>query len=459
MAQQVRTTPALMKAFMRSEAGQPLRRRLAFGEALEVIDPRSRQDRLLLLIGLRGSGKTTLMAQLHQELLNIGVDESRMAYVQLDESKAVIGAGVLEIAESFSRSIMDDLILPTQPAVLFLDEVHYDSDWSVGLKVIYDKMPGLAVIASGSSALQMTSAGDLSRRGRQLLIGPLGLREYTAFSGGGEPSASILDKTMLFGQSDAASAYRLLQSARSTYKRISRSMISNYLVRGSLPIGLRGIPLKEVMAAHRRIMEKVVFRDLPAIYGFDNDTCIRLSQMLYLLAGSDRISYEKIGRTVGLSKRSVNLGIVGLVAAGILLAVPVSENAYASRRATPRYKFAAPALRAACLDVMGELVSSSNVLGQLLEDAVAEHLHRSVLAGSISGFTSNPDPGSPDFQVRCLDGTRVDIEVGWGWKDQKQVVGHRQDKVKFSLVTSDRGPELAGTTLFVPIEAFLSFGD
>ena len=63
--------------------------------------------------------------------------------------------------------------------LLCIDEVHKYPDWSSHIKAIYDDIPNLKIIFSGSSILQMSKQkGDLSRRAIVYQLGGLSFREY-----------------------------------------------------------------------------------------------------------------------------------------------------------------------------------------------------------------------------------------------------------------------------------------
>ena len=129
--------------------------------------------RLIEIFGARGVGKTTLMLQKAKELSKKGAE--KVLYTSLDDP-FFFNHSILEIADDFQKY---------GGAFLFLDEVHkYPSkhpgyDWSAEIKVIYDKFPGLKIIYSGSSVLQLFKGhGDLSRRKCSYNLPGLSLREY-----------------------------------------------------------------------------------------------------------------------------------------------------------------------------------------------------------------------------------------------------------------------------------------
>ena len=108
--------------------------------------------RLIGIRGARGVGKTTLLLQHIKR--NFQQDE-RTLYVSLDN-----------IYFSDNRLYdFADRFVKRGGTRLYLDEVHKYPHWSQELKNIYDDMPELQIIFTGSSLLEiLNSRADLSRR-------------------------------------------------------------------------------------------------------------------------------------------------------------------------------------------------------------------------------------------------------------------------------------------------------
>jgi predicted AAA+ superfamily ATPase len=122
------------------------------------------KHRLSIIVGQRGVGKTTTIAQYMR--LRQGV---KSLYVSMD-SFLVGGLSMYEIAEAFEMQ---------GGKLLCFDEIHKYSNWSQELKTIYDTFPTLQVIASGSSALEISKGShDLSRRAHILKMIGMSFREY-----------------------------------------------------------------------------------------------------------------------------------------------------------------------------------------------------------------------------------------------------------------------------------------
>ena len=125
--------------------------------------------RLIAVLGARGVGKTTLLLQ-HIKLFD-NIDES--LYVLADDFY-------------FSEHRLYDLALlfyQQGGRKLYIDEIHKYRNWSVEIKNIYDKLPGLQVVFTGSSILELEQGGaDLSRRKLEYTLHGLSLREYINIS-------------------------------------------------------------------------------------------------------------------------------------------------------------------------------------------------------------------------------------------------------------------------------------
>ena len=109
-------------------------------------------DRLVMIKGARGTGKTTLMLQrMREEMPN----PNKALYLSLDH---------LWFADKSVYDVVEYHVLHGGTH-LFIDEIHYLKDWQRLIKNIYDDFPELSVVYTGSSLLKLeTSGADLSRR-------------------------------------------------------------------------------------------------------------------------------------------------------------------------------------------------------------------------------------------------------------------------------------------------------
>lgn len=127
-------------------------------------------DRLIMIKGARGVGKTTMMKQKCKELGDKGV------YASLDQL----------FFNEYTIVDLADYHYKHGGTHLYLDEVHLypRANWERELKNIYDSYPGLHVVFTGSSLIHLNSKiADLSRRVAVYDLRGLSFREYLNFTG------------------------------------------------------------------------------------------------------------------------------------------------------------------------------------------------------------------------------------------------------------------------------------
>ncbi|MBE6261003.1 MAG: ATP-binding protein [Prevotella sp.] len=130
-------------------------------------------DTMIGIKGPKGSGKSTLLLQHIKESFK-GKDLDKVLYVSLDNLW-------------FSTHDIIDVVdyhYTHGGTHLFIDEIHYYKKWQTLLKNICDDYPGLHVVYTGSSMLQLEkSEGDLSRRLTMYEMRGLSLREFLEYEG------------------------------------------------------------------------------------------------------------------------------------------------------------------------------------------------------------------------------------------------------------------------------------
>jgi predicted AAA+ superfamily ATPase len=115
---------------------------------------------------------------------------------------------------------------------LLIDEIHHYTGWSLELKNIYDTLPELKTVYTGSSLLRLTRGRvDLSRRSVNYTLPGLSLREYI----------NITEKTdfPVFNLSDIIESHPVLaKQIWSTVKPVKK--YNDYIEAGYYPFFLAG---------------------------------------------------------------------------------------------------------------------------------------------------------------------------------------------------------------------------
>ena len=125
-------------------------------------------ERLLMIKGQKGVGKTTLMTQRILQMFG-PTNTTEVLYVSLDN--IYFGTHkLLDFIEQFHAQ---------GGKYLFLDEVHKYNGWSLEVKNAYDEFADLHMVLSGSSLINLSDGeADLSRRCISYTMLGLSFREY-----------------------------------------------------------------------------------------------------------------------------------------------------------------------------------------------------------------------------------------------------------------------------------------
>lgn len=136
----------------------------------------------LVLTGMRRCGKSTVMYQLLEQLVDNGIDRQSILFVNFDEPALEAGRGN-ELIENIYNAFRKKL-WPTGHAYLFLDEIQHVPKWEKWVSARL-KTEDINIIISGSSAQLMGREIATLLTGRNLTfrVYPLSFSEFLQFRG------------------------------------------------------------------------------------------------------------------------------------------------------------------------------------------------------------------------------------------------------------------------------------
>ncbi len=138
-------------------------------------------QRLIVVLGYRGSGKTTLMLQYLSSASEKGI------YLSLDDFYFETHRLVETVQNLYEMGYR----------LFLLDEVHRYLWWSRDLKQLYDDYTDIQLIATGSSILDVSKGNaDLSRRAAVYSLRGFSFREYLSFQNNTELPVLSLDEIL-----------------------------------------------------------------------------------------------------------------------------------------------------------------------------------------------------------------------------------------------------------------------
>ena len=289
------------KAHRINPAYDEMTRRAYFDLLLPLVRERGLR-RAVLLMGPRRVGKTVLMHHVIQHLLGEGVDPRRVGYLSVDHP-IFNGCGLEDLMGYCSEASGVDY--RTEPCFLFFDEVQYLKEWEVHLKTLVDTYPNVKFVASGSAAAALRLKSNESGAGRftDFLLPPLTFHEYLTLLGEGglvRPEGWKVEDLALLNE-----------------------RFVHYLNFGGYPevIFSELIQSDPVRFVKGDIIDKVLLRDLPGLYGIQD-----IQELNYLFTTlafntADEVSLEQLSRSSGVAKNTIKRYIEYLEAAFLLKTV------------------------------------------------------------------------------------------------------------------------------------------
>lgn len=254
-------------------------------------------QRLIGILGARGTGKTTLMLQ----RLKMHFPSNREAlYLSLDRL-VMLNYSLYEMADQFYK---------LGGKILFIDEVHKYPNWAIEIKSIYDDFPSLQIVFSGSSALLLQQAeADLSRRASMYHLHNLSLREFVLFKTGIEIQPVSLDQIM---ENHLSHAIAINQTTRIL------PLFAEYLKAGAYPYYF-----ENPLLFHDRLLatvKTIIESDLMALSPFSYSSIVAMQKILALIAESVpfKPNISELSRKSGVA-RDILLKMIDLLVRADLL--------------------------------------------------------------------------------------------------------------------------------------------
>ncbi len=243
-------------------------------------------QRMIGIKGPRGAGKTTLMLQyLKYDLEN----RDHALYVTADHTW-FYDHTLFDTANDWYKM---------GGKILIIDEVHKYPNWSLELKNIYDGFPGIQVIFSASSALDIyRGEADLSRRVISYSLAGMSFREYLQLTGG----YSFNSITFSDLKDNHLELSRLVADVLHPLPHFKL-----YLKQGYLPIIIEGE--ETYLSKLGQIITTTLDTDLAYIESYNSGTASKVKKLLAVIAEAVpfKPNISAIARKLDLSRDSVYL--------------------------------------------------------------------------------------------------------------------------------------------------------
>jgi len=390
-----------------------------------------KENRFIVMPGLRGVGKTTLLFQLYDYLLNEkSIEQERVLYISTDHLSEYLGGKIIDVADIFIGEVHQKTpVTLDKELFLLIDEAQYDKEWSKIGKILYDQSRKIFMIFTGSSALSLELNVDAARRSKKEPIFPLSFSEYLLLKQGIYPpkgtSASI--RKMIFNGDieDASKKENELMRKLLKLDRPVEKELENYLCCGGFPFGIQLNNL-DIHEKTFSILDRVIEKDVSLIRSFRSETRSSIFRILMFLAlqKPGETSEGKLANDIGISSALVKSILSILEKTHLIFHIkPYSGSARTSVRKAWKYYFLSPSIKTSINFELGKYnPKKREFIGELVENMVASYFFKSKETMNVpDGIFYSPGKEGVDFLLSDIMGKIIPVEVGIGNKDKRQI--------------------------------------
>jgi predicted AAA+ superfamily ATPase len=245
-------------------------------------------NRLIAILGARGTGKTTLLLQ----YIKLNLDFEKTLFVNADDFYFSSNK-LFDLAEEFSIY---------GGKHFFIDEIHKYPDWSREIKLMYDYLPELQVVFTGSSILDIfRGQADLSRRVINYHLHGLSFREFINLKLKKNYPVYLLEEIL---KNNVEIAEKPLP------------LFKEYIQSGYYPFFIEG----DYVARLKNILKQTIEIDIPIHTGMISSNAQKLKHLLFIVAESVpfKPNLTKIGAQLGVHRNQVADYLVHLEKAGLV---------------------------------------------------------------------------------------------------------------------------------------------
>jgi Predicted ATPase (AAA+ superfamily) len=341
-------------------------KRLAYYEALKMIKHKSIR-RFAVLSGARRVGKTTIMYQIMDNLIDEGINPRNILYVSFDNP-------IVKLVNVESVLAIYELLHPiTGTRYIFLDEIQYTDSWELWMKVIYDSRKDIRLMATGSASpiLEKGSTDSGTGRWSVLKIPTMSFYEYCRLLQLDEP---VLPENLQLTKLVKMSKAELGDLVDRFYPL--QNHFNRYLMIGGFPeLVLSDDDVYAQRMLREDVVDKVIKRDVLTLFNIRSPLLME-KLFLYLCMNSTEIfnATTAAKELENTSVSTIDSYIEALEMSNLIyLSKPMNVGSKGALKGKPKIFIADAAIRNAVL-MIDDILSDESELGAMVETTVYKHI-------------------------------------------------------------------------------------
>ncbi|MBQ6629046.1 MAG: ATP-binding protein [Methanobrevibacter sp.] len=388
-------------------------------------------NKIVVLPGLRGVGKTTLILQLYEYLLKeMNIPPRNILYVSFDDLNDFVECNIRQMVEIYLKDVFHaNLRTLNEKVFIFIDESQIDKKWAKTGKIIYDKSYNIFIIFTGSSALHLEQNDDLARRMRKKSLTPLNYTQHLKLKydlNVGNLSNDLRDMIFSGNIDSAVKSEFETNNLLTNCPDYSSNDWDEYFKVGAFPILFDKKTHREICEDLVEITERVITKDMSQIKEISSSNQSNAKRILryFALQQPGELTHANLANYLKTSTANVNK-ILDLLEKTHLIfhCEPYGGSAKRVKKSW-KYYFATPSIRHALSRKVGNpLLGTEDYEGLLLENLIASNLFN-LSNREFTNFTIYYDANKKtnvDFLIQEESENIIPIEVGRGKKKKSQI--------------------------------------
>jgi len=235
-------------------------------------------NNVLVITGVRRSGKSFLMRQLAKSLTEEGVKKEEILIVNFEDPR-FINLNVSLLSKIYEAYL--EILRPLRKPCIFLDEVQKVQGWEKWVRSIQERQAAKIVISGSNSQVLSRELGTLlTGRHLDITVYPLAFNEFLSFRG------VSIDK----------------EQDLSTNEIAIKGLLREYLTWGGFPEVVLREPKKEILLAY---FEDILVRDLAKRYKIIKIEELRQLAKFYLSNFASPITFNALEKSLGLTADTI----------------------------------------------------------------------------------------------------------------------------------------------------------
>lgn len=387
--------------------------------------------RFLVLPGIRGVGKTTLLYETYHYLIKeMNVSPNNILFFSCDEVNRIVDCDIKEIVDIYLDKKHDTkLSLLDENIFILIDESQFDKNWALSGKIIFDKTEKIFMIFTGSSALNLEYNADAARRMTKETITPLNYCQHLRlkYNINSDSISNALKKMIFEGDTtDAMEKEEEMKKVLVNNLDYNSNDWNTYLKYGGFPILFNERNNLKLRNRLVDMVNRVVTEDMGRVKNISENNKMNAQRLLRKLSlqKSNEISQNKLSKQLQTSSANVKLILDILEKTHIIFHCESFGSANQRSNKSWKYYFATSSLKHALSSHIGNPEKNTNEFtGVLLENLVASTLNntRQNRGDFFTLYYDSNRKGNVDFIVDNSVKNPIPIEVGLGKKDNKQI--------------------------------------